>query len=373
MDSDDWASKEMFEILFNKAELGHDIVVCNLVRAYFPNDLQARTIKAYGGITPICLEEFIKRAYNSASPCNKLFSHTLINNAQLQYPKIPYEDVSFVPALMTYASNIAYVDNDLYYYRITENSVTYSQMYDDKILYKIEAYKDALKKSNPDRKDLLLYSLVNKLVEDISAFPNYDWYFKQYLKDLQEDIKTNVYLQAFYQNPKFITLLNEQQIPTCIHIFCIGRLKPTKLLDELRSFFGEFSFKIWDENNFNVNEIDVLKKAYDNGMIDFVNDYAKIEVLYNEGGIAVDPSMSLTKHLASHLKHKIILGSQGPDQIHTHIMASYPKQDFFLNLITTYQFCPYMNEFLPLSLRIRDCLYALAQQKISGYYQRISH
>ena len=35
LDSDDWVAEDMYETLYNKAEKGYDIVVCNLVRTCF--------------------------------------------------------------------------------------------------------------------------------------------------------------------------------------------------------------------------------------------------------------------------------------------------------------------------------------------------
>lgn len=76
----------------------------------------------------------------------------------------------------------------------------------------------------------------------------------------------------------------------------------------------------------------------ENECFDFINDYAKLEVLYHEGGIAIDPIMELNKRFTSCMKYRLVFGAECPDQIHTYVIAAFPKQDFLLNLITTYYF-----------------------------------
>ncbi len=373
LDSDDWVAEDMYETLYNKAEKGYDIVVCNLVRTCFENDLQEREVKAYGGMTPISTKEFIKRAYNTASPCNKLFSRHFLEMVNLNFPEIPYEDFGFVPVLMTYASKVAYIDAKLYYYRARINSITSCQTYDDAILHKIEAYEYCLRNCNQEKREYLLYALINKLNEDISAFSQYEWYFKQYLKSLLNEIEGSPYLQSSCRDIKFDKRLSDPGIPPLLHIFCIGRTLQADRLLQLKQTFPQFAIKIWDETNFKVEEFPFLKKALKKGCFDYINDYAKLEVLYHEGGIAIDPIMELNKRFTSCMKYRLVFGAECPDKIHTYVIAAFPKQDFLLNLITTYYFCPYTDELLPLSLRVRDCLYALGQLKISGKFQMVDH
>lgn len=371
MDGDDWTHPDMYRQLYLQAEKGNDIVVCNCIRKYFAEDHHVNVIKAYQGKIPLSMEDFIKYAYFSAAPCNKLFRRDLIEKSGLEYPKIPYEDVSFIPALITYASKIKYLDADLYYYRIREGSITSNQGNSDKILYKIEAYKDALKKCNKGKTDLLLYSIVNKLQDDIISFPNYAWYFQEYLVSLLPEIRKNTYLQEEIQKPEFTALFSSEISPLKIHVMGIGRDISNKLIEDLNKNFADFEVKIWTEKNFEIAKPPIVNRAFKDGKFDFVNDYAKLEILYQEGGIAIDPDMILTKKIVNCFKYKVVIGSLGENLVHTKVMVSYPRQDFLLGLIATYHYSPYTNEFLDLSLRIKDYLYVVAHCAISGENQEI--
>lgn len=372
LDSDDWAKENMFEVLYNKAEEGYDIVICNSARVRYENDSQEMEVKAYRGATPISTDEFIKRAYYTAAAWNKLFSHEFLKKANVYFPTIPYEDFGFAPTLLTYASKIAYIDYKLYYYRVRENSVTWSRSHDDFVLYQIDAFQYCLDNCNPEKRDLMLYAVIIQLCENIAAFPQYEWYFRQYLTSMQNEVSKNYYLQTTLKKDVLENIFIAPEIPPIIHIFCISRNMPNEELNYIYETFPQFSIKIWNEDNFHIDDYPFLQVALEHGDYDFINDYAKLEVLYREGGIVIDPYIHLKKRFTCCLKHKLVFGSICKDQIHTHIIAAFPKQDFILNLIATH-YNPYRDEFLSLASRIRDCLFTLTQWRVSGQSQYIPH
>ena len=66
----------------------------------------------------------------------------------------------------------------------------------------------------------------------------------------------------------------------------------------------------WDENNFNINECEFIKEAYNHKKWAFVSDYARLKVIYENGGIYLDTDVELLKKLDELLNNKCYLPIQ---------------------------------------------------------------
>lgn len=92
---------------------------------------------------------------------------------------------------------------------------------------------------------------------------------------------------------------NVEKIPRIIHYFWFGGGKiPTTLQLCLKSW-GELcpDYRIlrWDESNYNVNKYKYTREAYQQKRYGFVTDMARLDILYNYGGIYFDTDVTLLK------------------------------------------------------------------------------
>lgn len=92
-------------------------------------------------------------------------------------------------------------------------------------------------------------------------------------------------------------------IPKVIHYFWFGGnpIPPLveKCIESWKHFMPDYEIKRWDESNFDVHQIAYTHEAYLAKKWAYVSDYARMKVLYEEGGVYLDTDVELVKSLES--------------------------------------------------------------------------
>lgn len=88
-------------------------------------------------------------------------------------------------------------------------------------------------------------------------------------------------------------------IPKIIH-YCWfgGKPKPDgvkNFIDSWRKYCPDYEIREWNESNFNINENDYCREAYESQKWAFVVDYARLVILYRFGGIYMDTDVEIIK------------------------------------------------------------------------------
>lgn len=97
-------------------------------------------------------------------------------------------------------------------------------------------------------------------------------------------------------------------IPKKIH-YCWfgGQPLPDKMkhfISTWHKYCPDYEFIKWDETNFDVSgSIPFVREAYELKKYAFVSDYARLQALYNEGGVYIDTDVELVKPLDPFLKN----------------------------------------------------------------------
>lgn len=71
----------------------------------------------------------------------------------------------------------------------------------------------------------------------------------------------------------------------------------------------------WDESNFDVNAHPFTKAAYEAKKWAFVSDYARLKIVYDNGGIYLDTDVELIKNLDALRKNEFYIGIQQPGML----------------------------------------------------------
>ena len=228
VDSDDVIRTDMYEKLYNKAkEKDYDIVMCDIQWFYEDGRREQRNMipSFLKGLT---VENYI---LSDPSPCNKIFKRKIWVDNNINFPtKIWYEDFAIIPTLIKYGNRLAYIEEELYFYRQRENSTMNNLEYTPKLLDIIDAC------------DILYQFLANtKYIQEVEylyifKLIYYSAYtFMEYNK--YDDIKTciKVVLEKF---PNWRKNKYYQQKPIIFKIFCEimvrNRFKTAKLLIKIR-------------------------------------------------------------------------------------------------------------------------------------------
>lgn len=127
------------------------------------------------------------------------------------------------------------------------------------------------------------------------------------LDKISELKNTECYMYALMQTysdndtEKFRTATDIQMIPKKIHYCWFGGNKlndlSEKCIDSWRKLCPDFEIIQWNESNYDVNKNAYVKEAYENKAYAFVSDYARLDILYENGGIYMDTDVEVLKDL----------------------------------------------------------------------------
>ena len=104
-------------------------------------------------------------------------------------------------------------------------------------------------------------------------------------------------------------------IPKKIHYcwFGCGALPElaNRCIESWHEQMPDFEYKMWTEDNFDINSVTYVKEAYEAKKYAFVSDYVRLWALYNEGGIYFDVDFFVYKPLDDLLQYSAFAGFEG--------------------------------------------------------------
>lgn len=126
-------------------------------------------------------------------------------------------------------------------------------------------------------------------------------------------------------------------IPKIIHYCWFGG---KELPDEYKHYIKtwekycpDYQIKEWNEKNFDINQSDYAREAYEQKKWAFVSDYARLKIIYEEGGIYLDTDVELVKPLDDLLKEKCFLASEKTGYIATGLGFGAEKKNEIIKLL----------------------------------------
>ena len=101
-------------------------------------------------------------------------------------------------------------------------------------------------------------------------------------------------------------------IPKVIHYCWFGKGEMPKLakkcIKSWKKYCPDYEIVCWNENNFDLTQNRYMLEAYEAEKWAFVSDYARLKVLYDEGGIYLDTDVELIKPLDNLIKDGGFMG-----------------------------------------------------------------
>ena len=129
-------------------------------------------------------------------------------------------------------------------------------------------------------------------------------------------------------------------IPKIIHCCWFGRNPLTEqakyLISTWKKFCPDYEIRLWNEDNFNVNENAYCREAYAAKKWAFVSDYVRLKVLYEYGGIYMDTDVEVVKPLDELLKYDAFSGYETSTTIPTGTMGAVAKNEWIEFLLKDY-------------------------------------
>ena len=129
-------------------------------------------------------------------------------------------------------------------------------------------------------------------------------------------------------------------IPKKIH-YCWfgGKDKPEdvrKYIASWKKYCPDYEIKEWNESNFDINENEYCREAYEAKKWAFVTDYVRLKALYEEGGFYMDTDVEVVKSLEPLRVFNAVSGYESQTHIPTGTMGSCRDNEWIGMLLHDY-------------------------------------
>lgn len=128
-------------------------------------------------------------------------------------------------------------------------------------------------------------------------------------------------MKDVYEPMPFTFSNGDEKIPKKIH-YCWfgGSTIPDKLqrcMDSWRKYCPDYEIMRWDEDNYDISKNRYMREAYECKHWGFVSDYARLDIIYHEGGIYLDTDVELLAPLDKLLRDDMFCGFADSFRINT--------------------------------------------------------
>lgn len=141
-----------------------------------------------------------------------------------------------------------------------------------------------------------------------------------------------------------------RKIPKIVHYCWFGNgEKPDNIkayIETWKANMPDYTFMEWNEQNFDVeHSIPYVRQAYEAKKYAFVSDYARIQALYQYGGIYFDTDIEVKKPFEEFLEDKsMVLGFESERSLLTAFIAVEKEHSYMKEFLETYQKRNFINE-----------------------------
>ena len=110
-------------------------------------------------------------------------------------------------------------------------------------------------------------------------------------------------------------------IPKKIHYCWFGRGEKPKLarkcIASWKKFCPDYEIIEWNEDNFDMNENAYVRYCYENKKWAFLSDYARLAIVYREGGVYFDTDVELIAPIDGLLQHEAFFAFENDSYVAT--------------------------------------------------------
>ena len=132
-------------------------------------------------------------------------------------------------------------------------------------------------------------------------------------------------------------------IPKIIHYCWFGRGPMPELaqhcIESWHRYMPDYEYKLWNEDNFDINSVPYVREAYEARKFAFVTDYVRLYALYTEGGIYMDTDVEVFKSYDSLLYLDGFIGFEGTkySPVGTGTIACKPRNEWAKEQMEAYK------------------------------------
>lgn len=120
-------------------------------------------------------------------------------------------------------------------------------------------------------------------------------------------------------------------IPKKIHYCWFGggelTSKAKKCIDSWKKYCPDYEIIEWNEDNFDINQNEYTKMCYSEKKYAFLSDYARLKVVYKNGGIYFDVDVEVIKNFDELLGNNAFFGFETKEFVNTGVGFGAEKEN----------------------------------------------
>lgn len=128
-----------------------------------------------------------------------------------------------------------------------------------------------------------------------------------------------------------------KKIPKIINYCWFGKNeKPDiikKCINSWKKYCPDYEIIEWNESNFDIKINDYVKEAYEQKRYAFVSDFARLWIIYNNGGIYLDTDVELIKNIDDLIEYDAFFSSEDNVYINTGLGFGSVKENELLKML----------------------------------------
>lgn len=130
-------------------------------------------------------------------------------------------------------------------------------------------------------------------------------------------------------------------IPKIIHYCWFGEKDMPDLVKKCikswKKILPDYEFKLWNEENFDINSTKWTKVAYKNKKYAFVSDYVRLCALLEFGGIYLDTDIRVKNSFNNLLNKDAFMGFECKDVLSAGVIGCHPNNEFIEECLEYYK------------------------------------
>ena len=341
VDSDDYIRRDMLQKMYEAARRHNaDCVMADYI-AFWDDGRQkyVRSVDLSDAGRPDIMKYSAK--YGTVNICTKLVARELFD--AIRFPARFYEDLATTPILLSWAKNICYVREGLYFYRQRPGSITSIKSGDKRLLDCYAAWDRIREHANPLFEKEIQFAVYWSLNFFCTNFlDDFTKHSVEYYNRNRDYFRGNACIADAVRKGEFLDFEHMDVIPKIIHYCWFGGGEKSELIqkcmDSWKKYAPDFAIIEWNESNCDIHANRYVEEAYEKKQYAFVSDYFRLKALYDFGGVYMDTDTELHRMLEDFLYEKAFFAFETPLFIHAGILGAVKNFALINELRQSYEY-----------------------------------
>ena len=178
--------------------------------------------------------------------------------------------------------------------------------------------------------------IINQL-DSIEKLNGIDCYIEYFIKNYTEESCVNIDYTA-----------KKELIPKKIHYCWFGQKEIPdeyqQYIESWKKYCPDYEIIRWDETNYDIHKNRYVRQAYENRQWAFVTDYARVDILYHEGGLYFDTDVELIKSFDDLLTWRMFCGFESNEYVAWGLgIGAVKKEPLLQDVLDVYDNITFMN------------------------------